>query len=46
MAVKNLTDDEMVEVSSAWVDPQRGRGALEAPGARESHRREPHRGSL
>jgi hypothetical protein len=30
MALKNLTDNEMVEVSSAWVDPKRGRGALEA----------------
>ena len=30
MALKNLTENEMVEVSSAWVDPKRGRGAIEA----------------
>ena len=30
MALKNLTENEMVEVSSAWLDPQRGGAALDA----------------
>ena len=30
MALKNLTENEMVEVSSAWLDPKRGGAALDA----------------
>ncbi len=30
MALKNLTDNEMLELSSAWIDPNRRRPALEA----------------